>query len=96
MFKYGVILLSAISISCFASDPIAAGKVKNLSYRAGWVMFKVVNDSGVNLCQSCPTDPGSMNRQHCWIKSDETAQISMLLSAQARDKKNFWPCHWFN
>lgn len=50
-------------------------------------MFKVVNDSGNNFCQSCPTDPGKMGSQKCWVKGDESAQISLILSAQARDKK---------
>jgi len=86
MYRYGVLLLALISLSTYASEPIPTGKIKNLTYRAGWVMFKIVNASGVNACETCPTDPGAMGSKRCWIKGDESAQLSMILSAQARDK----------
>ncbi len=85
-FIFGIMMLTA-SFICSASEALPPGSVKGLSYRGGWVMFKVVNDSGLNYCGECPTDPGAMGSGRCWIAESKNAQLSMLLSAQARDKK---------
>ncbi len=85
-FILGVMTLSA-SFVCSASDALSPGIVKGLSYRGGWVMFQVKSDSGVNYCGECPTDPGRLGSGRCWIEENKTAQLSMLLSAQARNKK---------
>lgn len=85
-FILGIMMLTG-SFICSASDALSPGSIKELSYRGGWVMFKIVNDSGVNYCNECPTDPGAMGAGRCWINESKSAQLSMLLSAQARDKK---------
>lgn len=80
-------VFTLISTPLLASDGLQAGHIKDLSYRGGWVMFKVVNDAGVNRCEQCPVDPGNLGTKRCWVKETKSAQISMILSAQARNKK---------
>lgn len=63
------------------------GKIKTLSSRGGYVTFEMVDDNGVNQCQSCLVDPGGRSNNRCWVKETEEVKISLLLSAQARDKK---------
>jgi len=50
-------------------------------------MFKVIDDSGNNLCSSCPTDPGLFGSGRCWIEGTTKEQISMLLMAKSQAKK---------
>ncbi len=85
--KLGVLFLFGISSSLFASEAVPIGKISELSYRGGYVTFRVVNDQGVNYCSACPTDPGNRGAGKCWVKESKTVQIGMLLSAQARGKK---------
>lgn len=85
-FVFCVLMLSA-SFICSASDALSPGIVKELSYRGGWIMFQVKSDSGINYCGECPTDPGGLGSGRCWIEENKNAQLSMLLSAQARNKK---------
>lgn len=84
-FLVGIFLVVSSFVS-MASDALPSGSIKGLSYRGGWVTFKVVNSLGVNQCASCPTDPGAMNSGNCWVEESKTAQLSMLLGAQARNK----------
>lgn len=88
-YKIGIVLILGLSNFAFSSEAVPAGKIKELSYRGGYLTFKIVSDSGVNSCEACPTDPGNRSSRKCWISEDKSVQVSMLLFAQARDKKIF-------
>lgn len=79
--------LLLISLESFATEGFGYGHIKSLTYRGGWVMFTVVSENNENYCAKCPVDPGSQGISKCWIEESKTAQLSMLLSAQARNKK---------
>lgn len=81
-----ILFLSVLSFSVNATEPVAYGKIKTLTYRGGWVMFTMVGADNVNYCSTCPADPGAQGTQKCWIEETKSAQLSMLLAAQARDK----------
>jgi len=83
----GYCLLAALlCFPAYATEPVGYGKVKSLTYRNGWVMFTLVGADNVNYCSSCPVDPAVQGTQKCWIQETKSAQLSMLLAAQARDK----------
>ena len=82
-----LIFIFGFSSEIFASDALPLGEISQISYRGGYVTFKVIGPDGQNYCESCPTDPGQRSSRKCWIKEDKQFQLSMLLSAQARDKK---------
>ena len=86
--KYCVYVAFITLLFCpvLATEAVAYGKVKTLTYRGGWVMFTIVGANNVNYCSSCPADPGAQGTQKCWIEETKSAQLSMLLAAQARDK----------
>ncbi|NQY33700.1 MAG: hypothetical protein HRT37_01770 [Alteromonadaceae bacterium] len=75
------------SFSIIASELIEKGHIKEISYRAGYITLKIIADDGTNFCEACPADPGGRSDNKCWIEETKEAQISMLLSAQARGKK---------
>ncbi len=81
-----VVLLSTSQVA-LSSDPIDPGLVSQLSYRGGYVTFKVVGDDGKNYCDDCEGDPGGFGTKVCWIEETKKAQISILLFAIARGKK---------
>ncbi len=81
-----VVGLMYASCASAATVGIPYGDVKSLTYRGGWVSFKIVGEDGTNYCSSCPTDPGLQGREKCWIEETKNAQLSMILSAQARGK----------
>ncbi len=80
------LFVALFSLALSATEPVAYGKIKTLTYRGGWVMFTIVGADNVNYCSSCPADPGVQGTQKCWIEETKSAQLSMLLAAQARDK----------
>ncbi|MCP4490644.1 MAG: hypothetical protein GY820_25530 [Gammaproteobacteria bacterium] len=84
-----IVLLGALlfSANSMASVNIPIGSIKQISYRGGYITLKIVGDDGTNYCEPCPVDPGKRSTKKCWIQETKTAQISMLLSAQARGKK---------
>ncbi|KAA1166624.1 hypothetical protein [Pseudoalteromonas fuliginea] len=75
------------SYSAEATEALGWGEIKSLTYRSGWVMFQVVNSQGVNLCKSCPIDPGRQGSEKCWIKEDKQIQLTMLFMSKAQGKK---------
>lgn len=79
------ILLLFLSCPVVATEVLSAGYIKGLSYRGGFVMFKVV-DNGVNYCSQCPVDPGAMGVGRCWVDESKSSQISMLITAKATNK----------
>lgn len=76
-----------LSGQLMASEAINIGKISEISYREGYVTLRIIGDDGTNYCEACPSDPGGRSTKKCWIEESKTAQISMLLSAQARGKK---------
>lgn len=87
--RYLTTLLTLLTVSQVtqASEAIPIGEISEVSYRGGWVTLKVIGEDGTNYCAPCPVDPGGRSTQKCWIEETKQAQISMLLSAQARDKR---------
>lgn len=82
---FGAVLVLGLSLAsvAFASDPVAAGSVAALTYRDGYVLFQLTS-SGVNSCAPCPADPAGLGSgAYCWISTSLSAQIAMLLEAQA-------------
>ncbi|WP_299494775.1 hypothetical protein [uncultured Shewanella sp.] len=77
-----------LSGQLLASDAINQGSISDVAYRDGFVTLRVIGSDGdTNHCDKCPSDPGGISTSKCWIEESKTAQISMLLSAQARGKK---------
>ncbi|EKE70275.1 hypothetical protein B3C1_14273 [Gallaecimonas xiamenensis 3-C-1] len=76
-----------LSLSSMATESMNSGYIKGLSYRSGWVTFRVVDGAGINQCEPCPTDPGALGTGRCWIPEQRAAQLSLLLSALAMGKK---------
>ncbi|WP_299006297.1 hypothetical protein [uncultured Shewanella sp.] len=84
LFGIGVLLSGQL----LASDAINEGSISDVSYRDGFVTLRVIGGDGeTNHCDKCPSDPGGFGFNKCWIEESKTAQISLLLSAQARGKK---------
>lgn len=87
--KKGIVLLvfltvTAIARSSWASEAIPSGKVEQLTYRNGYVMFKVNSPAG-NGCASCAADPvGFSSGGFCWVQDTNNTIISMLLMSQSR------------
>jgi len=80
-------LLFCASFPAFSSEALGSGSISNLSYRGGFVMFKVVGANGVNKCEQCPVDPGKMGVGRCWVNENEKSQVSMLLTAKVTNKE---------
>lgn len=79
------LLMASVS---HATDPIAAGRVSLLTHRNGYVMFKVVSDSGVNGCAPCPGDPAAYAAGgNCWIADTETARLAIVYMARAQGEQ---------
>ncbi len=76
-----------VSQKGYCSEALPLGAIKEISSRGGWVTLKVVGADGTNYCEACPVDPGGRSTKKCWINEDQSTQISMLLSAQARGKR---------
>jgi hypothetical protein len=85
-FKGIAVGLLSFASAADGSDALSPGYVSNLSYRAGYVMFSIIGSNGTNACSACPTDPGSMSAQNCWIAQSQTAELSILLLASAQGK----------
>lgn len=79
-------LLVLFAGAAFASEGFAVGQIRQLTYRGGYVSFKVVGDGEVNYCSACPTDPGLQGSQKCWIPDAQKSELAVLLLAKAQSK----------
>lgn len=79
------VLLTFAASGSYASDAISSGTVSLLTMRESYVMFRLINSSGENLCAPCPPDPGNFNSGgYCWIPESEKAKLGTLYLARAQ------------
>lgn len=81
-----ILALSLVSDTAFGTDPINAGHLKNVTWRHGWITFYIIGADGTNYCEPCPVDSSATNYNRCWISDTKSAQVSMLLLADAQDR----------
>lgn len=81
----GFALMFGVLPTALATDPIASGYVRRLTFRGEYAMFKVVSADGTNQCLPCPADPAGFNKgEFCWVKETDRTKISALMLAKAQ------------
>ncbi|MFC1747386.1 hypothetical protein ACFL2V_01120 [Pseudomonadota bacterium] len=84
MKRLFILLFIGVMPSLVIASQGMTGAPKNITYRGGYVMFKVTDPAtDVNACAACPIGPGGYNAGHCWISDTKKAQLSLLLMAKA-------------
>ena len=76
----------ALTSVAYASDAVGPGTIKNLTFRGNYLMFQLIDGTGVNSCALCPGDPGSFaSGGYCWMTTTNNAtQVSLLELAKAQ------------